>query len=291
MGSFFSEGDGTDRGYVNVRDAADGICADGRAYTELLWRRFSDFADSQFLREAKDNFTERFWEMYLGCTLIDCGYEIGTPGDEGPDLFTHVIDKFFWFEATASSAGTKDDQVPKPTVGEAGFVPEDKILLRLTNAIDAKLRQIERAQERGIVSERDGALVCINGRQIPNTTVDAVPPLIVQAVLAIGNPQITLDRYTMQVISSGFEKRPHLKKASGTEISTRGFVDGSLARISAVIYSHVDCVNHPPRLGDDFLCVHNPYAIHPLPIGFLGRGVEYWVQEDNKLMSKDFSVK
>lgn len=275
MSSFFSEGNGTDQGYVNVRDAEDGRYADARVYTESLWADFSKFADSQFLREAKDNFAERFWEMYLGCTLMDCGYAVGTPGDKGPDLYVQVENRKFWFEATAPSQGTADDRVPQPILGKAEIVPVEKIVLRLTGAIEAKSIQLDKAKMKGIVSENDGCVICINGRQIPSTAVDDVPPLILQAVFPIGNPQIIVDRYTKEVLDSGFEERSYIKKASGSAVSTRGFIDRSLAKISAVIYSRVDCANHPSRLGDDFICVHNPNANHPLPIGFLNRGVEY----------------
>ena len=290
MEAFFNEADGEDPGYVNVRDAKNAVCAEGRAFTELLWPRFSPYADSNFLREAKDNFTERFWEMYLGCTLLDCGYEIGTPGDEGPDLYAHVWTRRVWFEATAPSAGTGKDQVPEPEVEKATRVPDDQILLRLTGAIDAKRQHFEAVKAKGITSEHDGAVVCINGRNIPHTISDYWPHRIVRAVFPIGYPTLTVARDTLDTVHSGFDLRPHLEKASGTEIPTTGFTDDSLAMISALIYSRVDCANHPPKLGDDFICVHNPNASNPLPIGFMGRGLEYFAL-DNKLKCLDHSAK
>lgn len=280
MEAFFSEGDGKDTGYINVRDATDGFCADARAFTELLWPRFAPYADSNFLQEAKDNFTERFWEMYLGCTLLHCGYEIDTPGDEGPDLYANVGRLRVWFEATAPSAGTGDDQVPEPEPGEATRVPDDQVLLRLTGAIDAKRQHFEAAETKGITSEHDGAVICINGRKIPHSISDYWPHRIVRAVFPIGYPTVTIDRETSNAVDSGFDLRLQLEKTSGTEIPTTGFTDGSLANISALIYSRVDCANHPYRLGDDFICVHNPNARNPLPIGFLGRGLEYFALSD-----------
>ena len=59
--------------------------------------------------------------------------------------------------------------------------------------------------------------------------------------------------------------------------------------ISALIYSRADCANRPSRLGDDFICVHNPNARNPLPIGFLGRGLEYFALAD-KLKCLDHSL-
>ena len=289
MEAFFSEVDGEDLGYVNVRDAKDGDCAEGRTFTELLWPQFSPYADTNFLREAKDNFTERFWEMYVGCTLLDCGYEIGTPGDEGPDLYADVREERVWFEATAPSPGTGDDQVPEPVLGKATRVPDDQILLRLTGAIDAKRQHFEAAETKGITSEHDGAVICINGRNIPHSISDYWPHRIVRAVFPIGYPTVTVGPETSEAVDSGFDLRPHLEKASGTEIPTTGFTDSSLAMISALIYSRVDCANPPSRLGDDFICVHNPNARNPLPIGFLGRGLEYFALAD-KLKCLDHSL-
>lgn len=220
MEAFFSEVDGEDLGYVNVRDAKDGDCAEGRTFTELLWPQFSPYADTNFLREAKDNFTERFWEMYVGCTLLDCGYEIGTPGDEGPDLYADVREERVWFEATAPSPGTGDDQVPEPVLGKATRVPDDQILLRLTGAIDAKRQHFEAAETKGITSEHDGAVICINGRNIPHSISDYWPHRIVRAVFPIGYPTVTVGPETSEAVDSGFDLRPHLEKASGTEIPT-----------------------------------------------------------------------
>ena len=290
MDAFFSEGDGDDPGYVNVRDAKDAVCEEARTFAELLWPRFSPYADSNFLREAKDNLTERFWEMYVGCTLLDCGYEIGTPGDEGPDLYADIGANRVWFEATAPSAGTGVDQVPESEPNKATRVPDDQILLRLTGAIDTKRQHFEATETKGITSEHDGAVICINGRNIPQSISDYWPHRIVRAVFPIGYPTVTVDRETSEAIDSGFDLRPHLEKASGTEIPTTGFTNDSLAMISALIYSRVDCAHPPARLGDDFTCVHNPNARSPLPIGFLGRGLEYFALGDY-LKCLDHSLK
>ena len=134
---------------------------------------------------------------------------------------------------------------------------------------------------KGITSEHDGAVICINGRNIPHSISDYWPHRIVRAVFPIGYPTVTVDRETSDAVHSGFDLRPQLEKASGTEIPTTGFTDNSLAMISAQIYSRVDCANHPAKLGDDFICVHNPNARNPLPIGFLGRGLEYFALADN----------
>ena len=180
--------------------------------------------------------------------------------------------------------------MPEPIVGKIVSVPEEQVLLRLTGAIGAKRQQFKKAEMKGLVSQHASAVICINGSNIPHSIPDYLPPRIVRAVLPIGFSRVTLDRETLEVVDSGFEVRSRVEKASGTEIPTTAFTDDSLAKISAVIYSRVDCANHPSRLGDDFICVHNPNTYHPLPIGFLGRGLEFYALGDT-LGCLDHTVK
>lgn len=71
-------------------------------------------------------------------------------------------------------------------------------------------------------------------------------------------------------------------KASGTEIETTFFLNPEYSGISAVIYSCVDVFNYPTEISKAFLLFHNPLATSPLPLGFLKKGYEYWVDEHLK---------
>lgn len=286
---FFSAGDGSDQGYINVRDGSDGFCVGARQYTEKLWNRFRHLADTQFLAEAKDNYTERFWEMYLGCTLLDCNLNPGTPGDSGPDLYATVGGKRTWFEATAPSAGVGADKVPEARKGRFSSVPEKQIILRLTGAVSAKTIQFQNAIDNGIATSQDGFVVCINGRNIPSNISDLVPERIVKAFFPIGNQVVTVDRDSGEIVRTRYQLRTSVSKASGTEIDTTGFLGDDLKEISAVIYSRVDSANHPNRMGDDFVCVHNPRATVRMKVGATRRGVEY-VALGDQLHRLDFAA-
>lgn len=272
---FFSDGDGSDQGYINVRDATDGFCVTARRFTEELWDRFSHLADSQFLAEAKDNYTERFWEMYLGCTLLDRNLKPGSPGDSGPDLYAAVGRKRIWFEATAPSAGAGADKVPQAREGRVSPVPEKQIILRLTGAVSAKKVQFQNAIDNGIATSQDGFVVCINGRNIPSNISDHIPERIVKAFFPIGNQVVTVNRDSGEIVNTSYQLRTSVRKKSGIEIDTTGFLSEDLREISAVIYSTVDAANSPERLGDDFVCVHNPNASVRMKVGTIRRGVEY----------------
>ncbi|MEK7101067.1 MAG: hypothetical protein AAB921_03130, partial [Patescibacteria group bacterium] len=66
--SFFSKGDATGTQYIAARDNPRAKLY--RDYAEDLWRDFRPYADTLFRDNARHHFHQRFWEMYLGATLL-----------------------------------------------------------------------------------------------------------------------------------------------------------------------------------------------------------------------------
>ncbi|MEY4730888.1 MAG: hypothetical protein RL020_2046, partial [Pseudomonadota bacterium] len=133
--SFFIDGPAEDSGYVNVRDRAD--CSKYRKFVEQLWQRYYTLADTNFRTNARDDFLQRFWEMYLAVVLMERGFNLNRGEEEGPEFFVMVGSKKIWFEAIAPESGNGPDKVPNDNVyGEVYSVPTEKILLRFTNALD-----------------------------------------------------------------------------------------------------------------------------------------------------------
>ncbi len=213
--------------------------------------------------------------MYLGCTLLDCNLKPATPGDSGPDLYSTIGGMRTWFEATAPSAGEGADKVPEAREGRFSSVPEKQIILRLTGAVSAKKIQFQNAIDSGIATSQDSFVVCINGRNIPSSISDLVPERIVKAFFPIGNQVVTVNRDSGDIVRTSYQLRTSVRKASGTEINTTGFLGEDLKEISAVVYSRVDSANYPKRMGDDFVCLHNPRASVRMKVGATCRGVEY----------------
>lgn len=46
-----------------------------------------------------------------------------------------------------------------------------------------------------------------------------------------------------------------------------------------MIHSAVDVFNGTSAMGREFVTVHNPHAINPLPLGLLKLGTEYWAEQ------------
>ncbi|MFZ0507352.1 MAG: hypothetical protein WAM29_04470, partial [Methylocella sp.] len=67
MVTFFSNGPAVNLDYQAIRDREH--CKPYRDFLEYLWARYDPSGDGNecFLGDAKGNFRQRFWEMYLFC--------------------------------------------------------------------------------------------------------------------------------------------------------------------------------------------------------------------------------
>ena len=45
------------------------------------------FVDPHFREDARHQFLQRFWEMYLACALLERGFNLERVGHEGPEFF------------------------------------------------------------------------------------------------------------------------------------------------------------------------------------------------------------
>jgi len=247
--------------------------------TEKLWRSFQSYADEHFLIEIRNSFDERFWEMYLVCTLLEKGFCLSCP-KPGPDILIETGDKKIWIEAITPGPGAEasPDKVPDLVYGAsvAQAVPDEKIILRLRSAVEEKYNnKFNQYRQQNSVGENDVFIIAINGCQIPHSIADRHPPRIVRSVFPIGNEQVVIDKNSMEIIETGFEYRDKVQKNSGAGISTNIFLEAGCDKLSGIIYSRVDAGNPTFRMGQDFIFIHNPLAVNPLPKGFLKFGEEY----------------
>lgn len=271
---FFLEGDCPSRAYRNVRDSVSGPSAEGRRFIEELWPRYRGLEDQHFLEDARTHFLERFWEMYLGVTLIDHGLALTRVGEAGPDFSFQYGDMNVFVEAVVPGPGNGVDSVDEPEVNTATEVPTDRILLRFTNSVDTKRKQFQAAIAAGICGRDAGYVVAFNSCGVPHAAHGNTLPYFVQALLPIGAPTLVLNRGTGKVVDSYYAHRDTVAKASGAPVSTALFLDAAYSFISAAISSSVDCVNRPAELGADFVVLHNPSAAKPLDYALFG-----WCQQ------------
>jgi hypothetical protein len=204
--------------------------------------------------------------MYLAVALLEQGLPIKRHGDEGPEFFAPVSGRRVWIEAMAPGPGEGPDHVPEIVLGgKLVTVPVEKILLRLTNALDEKRNRYLAALNKGIVAPEDMYVLAINSRGVPYAPYGGSMPYWLQAFLPIGPLMADFDVKTGEIVDAFYSYRPAVRKSKGAEVPTRAFLDPEKSSFcSAVLHSAVDCANHPSKLGEDFAVLHNPSATNPV---------------------------
>jgi hypothetical protein len=268
--------------YLRSDDSPD-ACA-GRLFAERLWSQYSPYADKHFLVEIMRDFHARFWEMYLTCALLENapahGFSIDCPKPTGPDIVLSLNGRRVWIEAVTVTNGDpeKPDSVIEPNPDPKSTFPEQKIILRYTNAITEKHNKYLKYCENGVVADDDAYIVAVNGFPLSYQWADAEMPRVLKAVFPIGALQFLLDKETSKITSTRHEFRPSIPKSTGKEVSTEIFANEHYRGISAIVHSYANaCMGLP--MGSDFLVIHNPYAAQPVARGLIVADREYWVEE------------
>lgn len=296
---------GKDARYENLRSNSDHQKI--RDFIDEMWKEYFPYADLNFPAKARnDAFQARYWEMYLGCSLLRQGMKIekraerrnrrGSPA-QGPD-FRIIAPYNFWLEATAPGPGTGEDAVPEAEFGVVRDVPDDQIKLRILQAIRDKAKHIQK----GLVDPADCYVVAVNLGKIPHEP-DLDPPRIVRAVFGWGLPEVSMNPNSGAISDSRYQPQDYVVKQSSAPVSTRIFLDSEQSDhpdyvgyegLSAVLSSEMEPFNscepwfdhNKYMMGDDYCIVHNRRATNPLPHGFLKCGREYWFNDAGNLESK-----
>jgi hypothetical protein len=251
-----------------------------RDFLEYLWARYDPSGDGNecFLGDAKKNFRQRFWEMYLFCALEDRGIAAQKTTDKcgGPDFSFEVAGKKYWVEAIAPVAGSGNDKVPFPVSRAANYVPRPLILLRYTHALSTKFKcWSEKWVDKNIVSGDDGYIIAINGGAIPDADGGRKYPYIIQSLYPVGPIANNIDTKSLEFSEPYLLREDAIKKQVGVLTNTSFFTDKKYFAISAVKHSFAGFSSYASPLGYDFLLLRNPCAQHPLPIGSLSWCTQY----------------
>ncbi|PZV12099.1 MAG: hypothetical protein DCF22_13155 [Leptolyngbya sp.] len=277
---------GTDEIYCAIKDEINLRCQEAKIFVEGLGKKAHKYLDPDVLKELPIQFHQRFWEIYLAASLLEAGLDIQhSNGRDGPDICIKSNDgSQVWIEAVTASPGEGSDAVQKAEIGAVRSVPDNQIKLRLLNAFSEKSRKYKRYKEKNWVALKEPYVIAINAAQVPSAILELEIPRIVRSLLPFGFQVLHLSKETLEVIETSYEYQGEIIKASGTAIETTSFLNPEYSGISAVIYSCVDAFNYSTEISKSLLLFHNPLATNPLPLGFLKKGYEYWV--DGSLKNK-----
>lgn len=275
--------DGTDPAYEALRRPPNGHCARCRGQFLELWKLTAPFLDRELIDRARSSLHSAYWEMQVAAGLLDAGVTLvprdqRSPRNAGPDLLSAT--PYVWIEAIAVQAGKGEDAVPTPPERVAYSVPDDQILLRIIQAIDAKRGKREDYIARGWVRESDPYVVAINSGNLPNGKSELPLPRIVRAVFPFGHYAVSMDVSTGSITRGFFQHRDAIVKKSGASVETTLFENPAFAGISACLYSVADAFNPPVSMAHSLVLVHNPLATVPLARESLRGLMQYWREGD-----------
>lgn len=205
----------------------------------------------------------------------------------GPDFRIDANGQRIWIEVvTPTPANVPEAWLAPPNNGVRDF-PHQEILLRWTAAIKAKTEVLLGNADaagylaNGVVSPDDCYVIAVNGRLMRgyDGAFDALYgisqfPFAVEATLAVGPVQVRFDRKSLKASEPHHQQRFEIHKPKGLPVPADTFLDPKFAPISAIWATDIDeftLLDRPAKM----VTVHNPNALHPLPIGFLPAHDEY----------------
>jgi len=273
---FDVDGPNLDGAFENLKSAEFPVERQLREMLQEMWSRFEPYADSDFRCGFARDVDGHFWEMYLGCSLLEAGRTL-LPAVERqraggkPDLCVLEDDRRIWIEAITPHEGAPGpDQIvwPVPINEGGGLVaaPIRQAQLRTSSAFWTKVRKIRRYIEQGVIAPRDPRIIAISASRFGILVAEQPLPLIMTTLFPIGDAYVTMDRETGYIIDEGFRASP-LMQRERDPISRAAFLDERFADISGVIWSRIGIGNLSRQIRP-MTYVHNPLAQIPLALNW-----------------------
>lgn len=270
---FDIDGENLDLSFRNLKAAELPIEQDLHERIETMWQAYEPYADPDFPQGFARDVDGRFWEMYLGCTLLDAGCTLlpvvarQRAGGQ-PDLCVIEQDHRIWIEAITPDEGAPGpDQIARPIPFNEGgglhAAPIRQAQLRASSAFWTKAQKITSYIEQGVITPDDIRIIAISASRF-GVYVDEQPlPLIMTTLFPIGDAYITINRMTGEVIDQGYHAAPVIQRQRNP-VPRTAFLDERFSDISGVIWSRVGLGNLS-RQTRPITYVHNPLAQVPLP--------------------------
>lgn len=283
----------TDIAFRRIVESARAVPREARELIETLWLKTSPYLERGIPNRLRFELHACFWEMYLTAVLLDQKLPVILTekrrhrAGKGPDIQVGSVEA--WFEAMAATAGEGPDAVPGYSFEDFAPVPDEAFKLRLTAAIQEKLRKYQHYLGKGLVNPSEPFVIAVNGGAVPHVYQESFPPRIVCALFPFGHEVIRFDLRTNTFGDSYFTYQGAVTKKSGVAIPTTFFEQEESRGISAVVYSTAEAFNCRAVPGADLTLVHNPLATSPLPRGFLAIGQEWW-RDGERLVRHDHNV-
>jgi hypothetical protein len=271
---FATVGDNLDLGYLNLRSRKHQAEREIAETLDSMWARYEPYADPGFVPAfARDPYA-RFWEMFLGCAILDAGRAL-LPASERPahggrpDLCIVETNRRIWIEATAPDHGQPgEDQVPQLVTRSKNAtleeLPARQVQLRITSALWTKTKIFQSYLRDGVIAGNDVYIVAVGATRFGSYASGTTFPLALSAVFPIGSEFVRFNRDTLEVIGRGFQPSFKIPRAHARHIPRTAFVDPTFSCTSGLLWSRVGIgnINHAKR---PLSFIHNPLSDTPMP--------------------------
>lgn len=266
---------------VTVREFLEQIC---KRHLDL------DLGDADLTQKLCSGDESRYWqqlsEILLGHELLEAGLLL-TPSHEGPDFLIPYQNRKIWIEVICPRPEGIPSEWLMGTSGVAISMPHEAMLLRWTAAIKEKAEKLlgnsvsgtKGYIKKGIVGTNDIYVVAVNARLLRGPNFASVTgisqfPFAAEAVFAIGPYAVNISRDTLEIVSSGHQHRPMVKKPNGAQVPAYTFLDLAFRPLSAIWAVDIDeswVIGNAKSMA----VIHNPEAANPLPLHLLPSHDEY----------------
>ena|ERR1019366_2004210 len=244
----------------------------------------------QFACQFRQDFHGRSWELFLLTVIIDAGLTVEPTGEAGPDICVRLPSgRRLWIEAVVPRPGTGPNAVPQrgPNFGGGSLPRDSTVILRYTQALREKLRQLNAHKAAGIVAPDDAYLIALSqGGILDSDLQDDELPLIARAVLGIGQTTYNFVPYSDQPGWIEVPRREHVATASGSPVSTTFLLEAETEFVSGIIFARQAVYNLRWSAAESLGLLHRPRARVPLPHGVIPTRCEMWVDEEGTLLHR-----
>jgi hypothetical protein len=277
------------RAYLACRDH-EMTKREARDALEATWQRVGRLCPEepeQFVRQFRQDFHARAWELFLIAVLVDAGLALERAPRRGPDICVRLATgKRCWIEAVAPTPGVGDDAVfQRPPGPWRGSLPkDDTLMLRYRSVLEDKLRDLDRYKADGIVAPDDAYLIAVyQGAIIDSDLHDDDLPALAKAVFGVGDTVMHLVPYSDQPPTVETMQRDQVVKRKGAPVSTTFFLEERTRFVSGLLFARHAVWSLPWSAAETLGMIHRPDAANPVPRSEIPSRCEMWVEADGSL--------
>ena len=283
--------------FLQLKNSDEPFYPEKREHIKRLWERFEPFAEKGFI----DNFGKKpspgYWEMAVGCFLLDCGLSLSSEwaqrgNTKGPDFLVENVDgKRLWVECTTCGLGEdENDNIPqrenyldtldleREEEGAWSYICGQhlrQIKLRVATRFEGKIEHMQRSIDNPTCEPKvdDYFVVAIGGGEIPSVIwndnitddlgiVSLFAPIRDTNLIDLKNGRILEKESKTNKIGSQTTttvEKPFMLKDENKEI------DNNI--ISHILFSKSSISSNSSAWNSNFYSLNNYNALQPLPDG------------------------